>query len=118
MSLQFNTGLVIAGAYADKVRRTLFAQLKDYVRKGEVTSQEVAKAIGELNMILYNIIVEEMKLDKGDVVRITLQYGIENGQIKWNYSSLRIEVFKKIPDENVQEAISKSLRKVNELVKV
>ncbi|MEM4561623.1 MAG: DUF2258 domain-containing protein, partial [Desulfurococcaceae archaeon] len=28
---ELNTGLVIAGAYADKIRRTLFAQLSELV---------------------------------------------------------------------------------------
>jgi len=30
---ELSTGLVIAGAYADKLRRTLFAQLRDLVKK-------------------------------------------------------------------------------------
>ncbi len=34
-----STGLIIAGAYADKVRRTLFAQLKDKIKHNEITPQ-------------------------------------------------------------------------------
>ncbi|NHV45151.1 MAG: DUF2258 domain-containing protein, partial [Candidatus Verstraetearchaeota archaeon] len=61
---QLTTGLVITGAYADEIRKTLFAQLKDNIKKGEIPSQEVARAIAELNRILYHILVEKLKLDK------------------------------------------------------
>ena len=114
---QLSSGLVIAGAYADKVRRTLFAQLKDSIRKGEVTAQEVARAAGELNRILYHILVEELKTDKGDVVRVRISYDIEDGKIKWDYDSLRLEVFRRVPEEEISKAIREITAKVEEVLK-
>jgi len=76
-----STGLIIAGAYADKLRRTLFAQLSDRVKSGEIDSKEVARAAAEVNQLLFNIIVEDLKMNKGDVVRVRVDYEIEGSQI-------------------------------------
>ncbi|MCQ5337359.1 MAG: DUF2258 domain-containing protein [Candidatus Methanomethylicia archaeon] len=110
---QLTTGLVITGAYADKIRKTLFAQLKDNIKKGEIPSQEVARAIAELNRILYHILVEKLKLDKGDVVRIRIEYNIENNKIKWKYENLQIEIFKK---QDVSGIISEIIPEIEKLL--
>ena len=102
-----SSGLVIAGAYADKIRRTLFAQLKDHIRKGEITAQEVARAAGELNRILYEILVDRLRIDKGDVVRVRIEYDIVDNKVKWNYNSLNIEVFRRENEGKVSAAVRK-----------
>jgi len=104
-----STGLIIAGAYADKLRRTLFAQLKDQVKNGTLESQEVARAAAEVNQLLYNILVENLKIEKGDVVRVRLDYEIKDGKIAWNYSSMTIEAFKRIDDNKVMEIVKKRI---------
>ncbi len=106
-----STGLIIAGAYADKLRRTLFAQLRDYVKKNKEYAREIARAAGEINRLLYHIIVEELKSDKGDVVRIRVKYSFdpEKMEIKWHYDTLQIEYFKRYPDEKVAETVKKVL---------
>ena len=113
-----NTGLVIVGAYADKVRRTIFAQLKDKIKAKEIDSKMVAKASGDLNKLLYEIFVNRLKLDKGDVVRIVVDYDVENGEVVWNLESLRIEVFKRIPEEEYAEIVGESVKKIEELEEV
>lgn len=90
-----SSGYVIAGAYASKLRRTMFAQLREEVKKGSISSQEIARAVGELNSTLYRILVERLKIDKGDVVRIRIDYRIENGRIVWDSSTLQIEIFRR-----------------------
>jgi len=100
------SGYVIAGAYADKIRRTLFAQTRDLVKSGELTAQEVARAAGELNRVLYEILVNKLKTDKGDVVRISVEYSVEGGRIVWNYDTLTLQVWRRIPDETIARAVS------------
>lgn len=109
---ELSTGLVIAGAYADKLRRTLFAQLRDLVRKNRDFAREVARAAGEMNRLIYIILVEELKSDKGDVVRIRVKYEVdtEKWRITWKYNTLRIEYFKRYPDEEVKKIIDKILK--------
>lgn len=99
-----NTGLIIAGAYADKARRVLMAQVK-----GQVDTQEAIRAVGELNKMLFEVLVNEVKADKGDVVRIVVDYDIKDGQIKWNFDSLRLEFFKRVPDEEVNKRVRDAL---------
>ena len=102
-----SSGLVIAGAFADKIRRTLFAQAKN-----EVDSQEVVRASAELNRLLYSVLVEKLKIDKGDVVRIRVDYSVENGKINWHLESLHVEAFKRIPDEEVAKTVREAIQDV------
>ncbi len=109
---ELSTGLIIAGAYADKLRRTLFAQLRDLVKKNRDFAREVARAAGEMNRLIYIILVEELKSDKGDVVRIRVKYEVdtEKWKITWKYKTLRIEYFKRYPDEEIKKIIDKILK--------
>jgi len=108
---ELNTGIVIAGAYDDKVRRTLYAQLSSMVKASKDFAKEVARASGELNKLLYHILIEELKTEKGDAVRVRVKYIVDEkeSRIKWLYDTLKVEVFKRIPDENVEKAVSKVL---------
>jgi hypothetical protein len=102
-----STGLVIAGAYADKVRRTLFAQLKDAIKQDKEFAREVARATAELNVVLYNILIEELKISKGDVVRVRINYRVDPGKrVTWLYDTLRVEAFKRVPDESVEKVVN------------
>ncbi len=115
---ELSTGLVIAGAYADKLRRTLFAQLRDQMKQGLISGQEIARAAAEINRMLYEIIVNDLKVDKGDVVRIRISYDISGGSVKWITDTLRIEVFRRVPDEEVIEAVRKRISGLKTSVEV
>jgi len=104
------SGAVILGAYASKIRKTLFAQLKDKVKAGEVSSQEIARAAGELNKALYTLFVERLKLEKGDVVRISIDYEIDEQKINWKWDTIKIECFKRVPEEEIAKNLSEILK--------
>ncbi len=103
------SGLVPAGAYSNKLRRILFAQLSKLVKEGAVKQQEIARAIGELNTFLYHVLVEELKLDKAEPVRIEINYTVEGGKISWDYSSLKITAYKALPQNLIELAIQYAL---------
>ncbi|MEM5821286.1 MAG: DUF2258 domain-containing protein [Candidatus Aenigmatarchaeota archaeon] len=113
------SGAVIVGAYATKIRKTLFAQLKDKVKSKEMSAQEVARAAGEINKMLYVLFVEKLRLDKGDVVRITIDYDVTpENQIVWNYESLKVEAYRKVPEDEVNrylKEILEGIQKVSQL---
>ncbi len=107
---KLSTGFIIAGAYATKVRRTLFAQLKEEMKAGHISGTEIARAAGELNRILFEVLVNRLNLDKGDVVRVRIEYVVEEGTIKWRFGTLEIEAFRRIPEADIREAIEEVLK--------
>ncbi len=116
--MRLSSGYIIVGAYADKIRRTLFAQLRDKIKSKELDSKIVAKAAADLNKLLYEILVNKLKLDKGDVVRIMIQYEVSEGEIRWNLDSLKIEVFKRVPEEEVRPIIEDAVSRMEELEEI
>jgi hypothetical protein len=116
MPQQLSTGFVIAGAYADKLRRVLFAQLRDAIKSGQIETKQVAFRAGELNRVLFEILVNKLKIDKGDVVRIRIEYDLSDGDIKWYYESLRVEAFRRVPDEEVGETVRSVVSNIEELL--
>lgn len=94
-----SSGLVIVGAYDDKIRRTLFSMVK------EVDSKELAKAAGELNRFLFRLFVEELKLGKGDVVRVRIPFEVTDGRVVWDLRNMEVEVFRRIGQEEVKKAL-------------
>jgi len=113
---EVRSGLTIAGAYADKLRKALFAQFAEKVKSGELSKEDVARASRELNTFLYHILVEKLKLDKLDVVRINVKYEVYGRELRWDYDNLRIEAYRRIPKEKVDEVIMEAVRHVKEIV--
>ncbi|MEM0199248.1 MAG: DUF2258 domain-containing protein [Desulfurococcaceae archaeon] len=111
------SGLVIAARYADKLRKTVFAQLRDYVKKDKEFANRVAYYIASLNRALFTLLVEELKVDKLDVVRIMIEYDVDevNKAIVWKWDTLRVEVYKRIPPETYEEHLKKFIPKAPEL---
>jgi len=108
--LVLRTGVVLAGAYADRVRKVLFAQLAQKIKSKEIDNKEVARAAGELNTLLYEAFVKHLALSKGDLVRIEASYKIKDGKIIWDFSSLKVRAFREIGEEVVAKAIEEVLK--------
>jgi hypothetical protein len=113
---RLSSGFVIAGAYADKIRRTVFAQLRDAIKEGTLKSNEVAFGIAQLNKLLYSILVEGIKVDKGDVVRVVIEYEVVPGKIEWKLDTLKVEVFRRVPDEEVRKVVESRLSKAEAIM--
>ena len=110
------TGLVIAAGYADKVRRVLFAQLRDKIRQGELSNSDVAAAAGSLNRFLFEVLVNRLKVDKLDVVRIQVDYEVEDGRVEFKLDTLRIEVWRRVPPEDVEGVVREYVERYEEIV--
>ncbi len=104
------TGVVLAGAYANRIRRVLFAQLSQKIKSGVLDSREVARAAGELNAILYEAFVKNLALSKGDLVRVEAAYTVKDGRIIWFFSNLRVRAFREINEEVVAKAVEEALK--------
>ncbi|AEC52705.1 hypothetical protein PNA2_1790 [Pyrococcus sp. NA2] len=93
------TGFVRASGYANKVRRVLFA-----ATRGKVPPEEVVKAAADINKVIFEKF-QEMGVKKEDVVRITLDFEIEDGKIVWKPETLSLEVYKKEEEEKLALAM-------------
>jgi hypothetical protein len=113
---QLSTGLVIAGAYADKIRRVAFAQLREELKKGRIASDVIVRRTAELNRLLYDVLVNRLRIDKGDVVRIRIEYEVEEGDLKWKLETLQIEAFRRLPDDEVRRAVEEMIRAAKEVL--
>ncbi|MCD6523529.1 MAG: DUF2258 domain-containing protein [Thermococcus sp.] len=107
--MKLSTGYVRASGYAHKVRRVLFA-----LTRGKVDPKEVIRAAGELNQRIFERLLE-LKVDKADVVRITVPFEIEDGRIVWDYENLKIEVYKKGEEERLAKALEEVEEREREL---
>ncbi len=110
------SGYVIAGAYADKIRRVAFAQLKELIKEGTLKTSDVAYNVAQLNKVLYRILVDELKIDKGDVVRVTIDYDIKQNLVEWKFDTLKVEAFKRVPDEVVENVLSRIRSEVKSIM--
>lgn len=96
---RLSTGFVRASGYANKVRKVLFA-----LTRGKLNPEAVVRASAQLNQYLFDKF-QEMSVKKEDVVRISIEFNIKNGEIEWNYDTLKIEVYKKEEEEKLAEAM-------------
>ncbi|MGC8974638.1 MAG: DUF2258 domain-containing protein [Thermoprotei archaeon] len=100
------TGLVIAGGYATKVRRVVFAQLAEDIKEKRIDSKSVAFHVAQLNKFLFTLLVDKLKVNKGDAVRVSIDYEVSEGKILWKFDTLRVEVFRRIPDEEIATVLT------------
>ena len=122
---ELSTGLIIAARYADKLRRVALVAFSKFVPK-----DVIIRDISELNKQLYSKIVEEMKLNKLDVIKITLEAEYDDENKKLNFSNIRIirylteeqceEKYKSIIEENekIKKEISNLKEKLQDLVNI
>lgn len=105
---RISSGLIIAGAYADKLRRVMFA-----IAKEKADPKEIVRATGVLNSTLFEVF-REIGIDKGDVVRITIEFEIVNGTIEWKWDTLEIQHYRLVPEtqEKAKEVLKKILEKM------
>lgn len=103
------SGVVTSTGYARKLRRALFAQTSGLIKQGLIKEEEAAKASGELNSLLYDILVEKMKIPRDEVIRISIEYEIVEGKIVWKLDTLKVERWRKVPDEEVERELKRAL---------
>jgi len=82
---ELSTGLTIAARYADKLRRVAIVAL------GKIVPREVIiRDVSELNKQLYEEIVNKMKIDKLEVVRIAVDVFYDEKENKLRFENIRI----------------------------
>ena len=83
--IELSTGLIIAARYADKLRRVALVAFSKIAPK-----DIIIRDVSELNKQLYDKIVNEMKLDKLDVIRIMVDAEYDENEKKLKFENLRV----------------------------
>ncbi|MEZ0290534.1 MAG: DUF2258 domain-containing protein [Sulfolobales archaeon] len=104
---RLSTGYVWAATYADKIRRTIYAQLKDLIKENKALREQIPRDIAQLNSALYRLLVEDLKIGKTDLVRIRINYTIKNNSIEWKPETLSVEAFRRVPQEEIEPHVSR-----------
>ncbi len=110
------TGLITAGRFAYKVRRVIFAQLAGDLREKRIENRTVAFHVAQLNKFLYFLLVDRLKVSKGDAVRLSIEYEVSEGKILWRFGTLRVEVFRRMPDEEINNVVTKLVPEAEKII--
>ncbi|MEM2239800.1 MAG: DUF2258 domain-containing protein [Candidatus Bathyarchaeia archaeon] len=108
--VELRTGVIPAALYASKLRKVALAVFKNLAPR-DVILRDVAK----LNQILYGKLVEELKLGKGDFVRITVKafYDKDKGELSFEDSHIEKLVF----ESDVKKAYEAKIRELEEALR-
>jgi hypothetical protein len=111
MSL-LSSGLVYVGFCIGKLRKNLYAYLRNYISRDREWCLGIDKAVEELSNVVSKVFIK-LGVSEDDVVRIRIEYQIDENSksIIFNWSTLSIEVFRKIPRKDV-EAIIKNILQI------
>ncbi|MCY0859270.1 MAG: DUF2258 domain-containing protein [Sulfolobaceae archaeon] len=92
---ELSTGLIIAARYADKLRRVALVAFSKIAPK-----DVILRDVSELNKQLYEEIVNKRKIDKLDVIRITVEayYDKENNKLTFN----NVKIIRYVPEDECE----------------
>ncbi len=117
---RLSTGLIIVGAYATKVRRALFALLSDRAKGDKEWSRRIAYSSAQLNRVLFELLVRKLKLDKGDVVRVRIEFDVDENskEIRWKWNTLAVEAFRRVSQEDLNAALRDTISTAEQLAAI
>jgi len=107
---ELSTGLIIAARYADKLRRVALVAFNKIAPR-----DIIIRDISELNKQLYTKIVEEMKVDKLDVIRILVDAEYDEQNQRLNFTNVRI--IRYFTEDQCKEKYADVIRENEELKK-
>ncbi len=105
---ELSTGLTIAARYADKLRRVAIVAL------GKVIPRDIIiRDISELNKLLYEEIVNKMKVGKLEVIRILVDAVYDESEKKLKFENIRVQRF--YDEEKVNSMIKQYEERIRSL---
>ncbi|MEM2009282.1 MAG: DUF2258 domain-containing protein [Thermosphaera sp.] len=115
---KISTGLVPAAIYATKTRRAVYRLLQSYIKKDKEWGKVINDEIGKLNRALFHLFTVDLKINKTDVIRLRIEFDVdeESRKIIWKWDTLELEVYRKLPSEEVKKYLDHFISKVQELM--
>lgn len=94
-TLELRTGIIPAARFAVKVRRVALAAFRKYAPR-----EVVIRDVSEFNKKLYDLIVNKMKCEKGDLIRIVVEATYDEEAKKITFEEPVIERF--VPENQIR----------------
>ncbi len=107
--MELRTGVIPAARYADKLRRVALA-----VFKGVAPKEVIIRDVSELNKQLFKKIVEEMKCEKGDLIRIVVDATYDEEEQRLVFDEPVIEKY--VPLSEIEKSYGEKLKSLEEEV--
>ena len=104
---ELRTGIIPAARFADKMRRVALAAFKGYAPR-----DVIIRDVSEFNRRLYDIIVNQMKCSKGDLIRITVDVAYDEEGQRLIFGEPRIDKF--VPEREIKEEFEKQITSLKE----
>ncbi len=106
-TFQLSTGLIISARYANKLRRVALVSLGSSVPK-----DVIIRDISEINKKLFDELISKYKIDKLDVIRLTVKvvYDPENKKLKLE----EYKITRYIPEEKCTGAPQEDLLRLKQ----
>jgi hypothetical protein len=111
VTIELRTGVIPTAIYANKLRRIAFVLLSKHVPK-----DIIMRDITELNQELYHKLVEEMKLAKGDLIRITLTATYDKSINKLTFSNIKVDRY--LPQSEIAAGFESRIKELEEQLQI
>lgn len=108
--VELRTGVIPTAIYANKLRRAAFVLLGKYVPK-----DVIMRDITVLNQELYHKLVEEMKLGKGDLIRLTVSAKYDRNSNKLVFSNIRVDRY--VPQSEIVSEFETRIKELENQIK-
>jgi len=113
MKINTTTGYIKSTGFGVKIRKMLFAARK--ANFPQVPLEEVARFVGEINQKIFNKL-QEMKVDRNDVIRINFSYEIKDNKLVLHEEDLEVLVFKPVSEKMQKIFDTEEERKIIERI--
>jgi len=102
-TLELRTGIIPAARFADKVRRVTLAAFKKTAPR-----DVIVRDVAEFNKALYETIVNKMKCEKGDLIRIVVEASYDEDSKRIVFGEPVIERY--VPENQVRKEYEEKIR--------
>ncbi len=106
-TFQLSTGLIIAARYANKLRRVALVSLSNSVPK-----DVIIRDISEINKKLFDELINKNKIDKLDVIRLTIKVVYDPANKKLELEEYRL--IRYVPEEKCSAVPQDELLRLKE----
>lgn len=110
--IELSTGIIRTSGYAVKLRKVMLARFKKII-----PINVIIRDISEYNKYLYSLLIQQMKLEKNDLIKLTIKVSYNKDENKFKFSLVNIEKYlaEKQLKEKINEELKNYIQEINNL---